>query len=131
MKHPILNARAVLRLRGMELPGWDSAVGYAVNDFWAEVLQRERRIFAAKAQLEMFSALAAPSASDMGAKLAALTPFFEDYLSKTDHSAYTVDHRVSKLRRKLAGLRQQKANLDRLRWMDSDEFSLKAWFAGE
>lgn len=114
----------------MELPGWDSSVGYAVNEFWAELLQRERRADIAEAQLHMFSALAAPSGSGMDTKIAALSPFFEDYLSKTDHSAYTVDHRIGKVQQKLAELRQQKANLDRLRWMASDEFSLKAWFAG-
>lgn len=114
----------------MDLPGWDSSVGYAVNQFWTELLQRERRETIARAQLEMYSTLAAAAGADMSDKISAINPFFEDYLSKTDHSAYTVDHRIGKTKKKLAALRQQKAHLDRLRWMDSEEFSLKAWFDG-
>lgn len=131
MKHPILNARAVLRLRGMELPGWDSNVGYAVNEFWTELLQRERRSAVALAQLDMYSALAASSGAEIAKKIEAVSPFFDDYLSKTDHSAYTVDHRIRKQRRKIRELRQQKEQFDRLRWMESEAFSLQAWFDGK
>lgn len=115
----------------MDLPGWDSRVGYAVNEFWAELLQRERRTAVAHAQLEIYSALTAASGIEVASKIEAITPFFEDYLSKRDHSAYTVDHKIRQQRRKIRELRQQKNEFDRLRWMASDKFSLSDWFDGK
>jgi hypothetical protein len=111
----------------MELPGWDDDIGYQVNLFWAEMVQRERRQTAAGATFAAVLSLAAGSSADVGDKLEGMNPFLDDFLSKSDHTAYTLDNKVEKILAKLRAVMVKKAEFDRMRWIASDDFSIEEW----
>lgn len=111
----------------MELPGWDDNVGFKVNTFWAEMIQRERRQTASAATFAAVLSLAAGSQAAVKDKLNGVTPYLDDFLSKSDHTAYTLDSQAEKLIAKFRGVMAKKAEFDRMKWLASDEFSFTDW----
>lgn len=114
----------------MELPGWDDDVGFQVNKFWTEMLLRERRQTASAATFVAVLSLASSSTAAVEDKLDGINPFLDDFLSKTDHTAYTLDNKAEKLIGQLKAVLQKKAEFDRLKWLVSDSFSLNDWLDG-
>lgn len=117
-------------MRGVRLPGWDDDVGLATNVFWAEVLRREEELEASKLRWDAFMTYIMSGLSpsfDVKQRNDLLDPFFDEVLSKMDHSAYTVERKMLSAMKRVAAARERVAELERLRWIASEDFSIEAW----
>jgi len=121
------------RMRGIELPVWTSQTGLAVNRTWLEYLRREQRRERTKIEHDIVVAYAmagSPNA-EPEARFKAIEPAKKTYLSHLDGSVHRTENKRKRLEERKVRLLEKQAELDRLDWINSPDFSIADWAAGK
>lgn len=120
----------MLKMRGIDLPGWDDDVGMHTNIFWMEMLMREQRLEAAKLRFAAFSTYVMagmPESVEVAQRADILNPIFDDVLSKVDHSAYTLEKRIHDAAVRVGQARARVKEIEQMKWITGDDFSVSDW----
>ncbi len=120
------------RMRGIQLPDWDTPTGSAVNRVWLEFLRRERRLDRARVEHDMVSAyaLAGSPDGDVEKRFEVAGKTKEVLFSHIDQTVHQTAYKRIRLEKHIRRVQGTIDELERLDWITSDEFNLQDWFEG-
>jgi len=123
----------VLKLRGLQLPPWNTETGKAANRAWVEFLKREQRVMKTRVEFEMAAqyALAGSPGAEPEARFDAVDPAKQTYFAHLTGSVHRTDYRKRRIEEKIRAIESQVAEQDRVTWIASDKFSMADWIAGK